>query len=232
MKRAVILVLAGMVMLAAGCILGDSGTNSNDSNEPTRIADLSIGGGVFYFKSAGYALAQFGTFFGSAPYENARVFVNGLELNNNKGIFTNEAPILSGLIENGKPVRIAVYAFGDSVVHEIALPQTPVIVSPAENTVLAVGKDATIEINYPGSHQFISMALTNQDNVAMAVETQETKLTLNVPGAKLPNEGTCQLTAMATNASGPIPTNIDLNNQYKIFTVSSLAIREVTFSKQ
>jgi hypothetical protein len=232
MKRAWTLVLAGVVTITAGCILDNSKSDTDSSKEPSVIKDLTMGGGVVYFKSEGYALAEFGTFFNSNPYEKARVFVNGLELKNSMGTFLNEIPIPPERIANGKPVRITVYALGDSVVHEIPLPEAPVVVRPAENEVLTVGKDATFEIDYPGSHQFISMALTNQDSVAIAVETQETRLTVPVPGAKLPNEGTCQLTAVASNASGPIPKDIDLNKQYIIFTVSTVTLMQVTFAKQ
>ena len=232
MKRAWALALAGVMTLTAGCILDNTKSDTDTSKEPSSIKDLTMGGGVFYLKNEGYALAEFGMFFKTTPYEHARVFVNGIELKNSMGIFTNDATIPPERIANGKPVRIAVYALGDSVVHELPLPETPVIISPAENAALTVGMDITVEIDYPGDHQFISMALTNQDNVALAVETQEKKLTVVVPGSKLPHEGQCLFTAIASNASGPIPKDFDINKQYVIFTVSAMTLRQVTFTKR
>lgn len=231
MKRAVALALAGMMVLAAGCVLDDE-SDKKDTAEVTSIGELSLGGGVFYFKSEGYGLAEFGAFYGTTPYENARVFVNGLELQNKMGIFSNAQPLTAAFIDNGKPVRIAVYALGDSVVHSIALPAAPVIQRPAENAQLTVGDSLTVEIDYPGDHQYISMAFDNQDRVAAAFETHEKKLTLAVSGSKIITEGKSLLTAMASNASGPIPPNVDLTKQYKVFLVSTLVVREVNFSKK
>jgi hypothetical protein len=227
-KRTWALVLAAAI-LASGCILDNSGDKKDSTEGPKVIGDLTMGGGVFYIESEGYALAEFGTFHGTDPYEGARVFVNGIEMHGSMGIFSNAAPIPTSAVANGNPVHIAIYALGDSVVHDIALPQTPSLVNPAANATLTAGQQMTVQINYPGSHQFISMALTNQDNVALAVETQEQQLTVTVPGSKLPNAGACTLTAIASNASGPIPSNFDINNQYVLFTVSAMTLRQVTF---
>jgi len=224
-------IIAGFLVFAGGCVFDDSKDDSDSSKEPQSISELTVGGGVFYIKDEGYAFAEFGAFFNSLPYDKARVFVNGLEMKNTGGIFTNEAQIPSSLIVNGKPVRMVVYALGDSVVHEVPLPESPSIVRPLENVQLAAGKDLTLEIDYPGSHQIISMAMTNQDNVAMAVETQEKKLTVNIPGAKLPNGGDCLFTAVSTNTSGEIPEDFDVNKQYVLFTASTMAVRTLTFTK-
>jgi hypothetical protein len=229
MKRIIPLALAGMMVLTGGCVF-DEDSGKDDTGKVTSIGELSLGGGVFYFKNEGYAIAEFGAFYGNTPYENARVFVNGLELQNKMGIFTNVQPLATAFIDNGQPVRIAVYALGDSVVHSLVLPHAPVIQKPLENAQLAVGDSLTVEIDYPGDHQFISMAFDNQDKVVAAFETNEKKLTLAVSGSKIITAGKSNLTAMASNASGPIPQNVDLTKQYKVFLVSTLAVRVVTFT--
>ncbi|MHB9028393.1 MAG: hypothetical protein ACYC9O_06460, partial [Candidatus Latescibacterota bacterium] len=183
MKRMLMLALAGMMVLTAGCVLDDE-SGKKDTEEATSIRELSMGGGVFYFRNEGYALAQFGTFYGATPYENAKVLVNGLELQNKMGLFSNAQPLTAAFIDNGQPIRIAVYALGDSVVHSIALPQAPVIQKPAENAQLTVGDSLTVEIDYPGDHQFISMAFDNQDKLAIAAETNEKTFRLPIPGSR------------------------------------------------
>jgi hypothetical protein len=139
MKRVFAVALAGMALLAAGCITDDSGSGTVKKDPATSISQLSMGGGVFYFKQAGYGVAQFGTFYGTEPFENAKVFVNGLELRNALGMFSNVDPLTPALLDNGKPVHIAVYALGDSVTHDIALPESPVFVHPSEDAQLTVG---------------------------------------------------------------------------------------------
>jgi hypothetical protein len=220
------------MVFAGGCLLDDSDDKSDTTKEPTSIGELTMGGGVFYLRDEGYAFAEFGTFFDNLPYDKARVFVNGLELKNSGGIFTNDVQIPPALIVTGKPVRMVVYALGDSSVHEVALPEQPSIVKPLKDAQLATGKDFDLEIDYPGEHRVISMALTNQDNVALAVETNEKKLTMTVPGSKLNYAGECLLTAVSTNTSGEIPEgDFNLNKQYVLFTVSSMVMRTVTFAK-
>ncbi len=231
MRRILFAVVAGLLVFAGGC-LTDGSKNSDTAKEPASIGELTMGGGVFYLKDEGYAFAEFGTFFDNLPYDKARVFVNGLELKNSGGIFTNDAQIPPALVVTGKPIRMVVYALGDSSVHEVALPESPLIVRPAKDIQIAAGNDLVMEIDYPGSHRVISMALTNQDNVAMAVETQEKKLTVTIPGSKLPNAGDCRLTAVSMNTSGDLPQgDFNLNKQYVLFTVSSLVIRTLTFTK-
>lgn len=228
MKKVFATILAGVALLAAGCLTDDSG--KSESKDPaTSISQLSMGGGVFYFSQQEYGIAQFGTFYGSEPYENAKVFVNGLELVNNMGIFSNAQPLTPALIGNGKPVHIAVYALGDSVVHDIALPEPPVIVSPSENAQLAVGDSLYVKIRYPGAHQIVSMALRNQDNVAGAMETTQQDLTFIVDDAKIKNTGESTITAASANASGPMPKNFNIDTQYTVFLVSSVTSRPVTF---
>ncbi len=232
MRRLLFAAVAGLMVFTGGCLLNDSKDDSDTTKEPASIGELTMGGGVFYLKEEGYAFAEFGTFFDGLPYDKARVFVNGLELKNSGGIFTNDVQISPALIVTGKPIRMVVYALGDSSVHEVALPETPSIVKPAKGAQFTTGKDLPIEIDYPGNHQVISMALTNQDNVAVAVETNEKKLTMTVPGVKLPNTGECLLTAVSTNTSGEIPEGgFNINKQYVLFTVSSMVMQSVTFAK-
>lgn len=227
MKRFLALVLAGAMALSAGCIL-DSDDDSKDDTDAARIGELTMGGGVFYFPQENYALAQFGVFDGSLPFENARVFVNGLELQNQMGVFSNAQPITESLVNAGSPVRIAVYAFGDSVVKTLALPPAPVIRQPAAGTELTVGKDLTIQIEYPGNHQIVSMTLGKQADVATAVETSETLLTVPVPGNRITTAGASMLTAISSNASGPVPQNFNINNQYSIFLASTVTTQTYT----
>lgn len=228
MKRMFAVVLAGAALLTAGCITDDS--NSGSRKDPaTSISQLTMGGGVFYFKQAGYGSAQFGTFYGTEPYENAKVFVNGLELRNSLGMFSNVEPLSPALIDNGKPIHIAVYALGDSVTHDIPLPESPVFVIPAENARLTVGDSLYVGISYPGAHQIVSMALSNQDNVYGAMETAQKDFTFVVSGAKIKNTGPSTITAASANTSGAIPEDFDMNRQYKVFLVSTVASRAVNF---
>ena len=230
MKRFIAVILAGMMLLAAGC-LTDSSNDDSKKDSPTKISQLSMGGGVLYFKQDGYGIAQFGTFYGSDPYENTKVFVNGIELQNNLGIFSNAQPLTPALIDNGKAIHIAVYALGDSVTHDIAMPQPPVIIRPAANAQLTVGDSLYVGINYPGAHQIVSMALSNQDNVAGAMETTQENWIFGISGSKIKNAGESTITAGSANASGPIPDNFDINKQYTVFLVSSVVSRTVNFVK-
>lgn len=229
MKHLLAVALAGMMLLTAGCLTDDS-DDSNEGDDVTQIGQLTMGGGVFYFEQVGYATANFGVFNGIEPYENAQVYVNGIELHNSQGIFTNIQQLTSDLIDTGAPVHVAVYALNDSVTYDIALPEAPSIVRPSENTVFSVGDSVTVEIDYPGNHEYISMSLSNQNNVVWAGKTAETKLTIGIPGYMITNEGGSTLSAISSNASGPIPEDFDLDNQYTIFLVSTVATRAVTFT--
>lgn len=231
MKRVFMVVLAGMALLAAGCIT-DISDNDGKKDTPTKISQLSMGGGVFYFKKEGYGVAQFGTFYGTDPYENAKMFVNGLELQNNLGIFSNTQPLTSALIDTGKAIHLAVYALGDSVVKDIALPEPPVISKPLENAQLTVGDSLYVGISYPGTHQIISMALSKQDDIAGAMETSREDVVFAISGAKIINAGESTITAISANASGPIPSNFNINNQYTVFLVGSATSRVVNFVKK
>jgi hypothetical protein len=206
-----------------------SGSGTVKKDPATSISQLSMGGGVFYFKQAGYGVAQFGTFYGTEPFENAKVFVNGLELRNALGLFSNVDPLTPALLDNGKPVHIAVYALGDSVTHDIALPESPVFVHPSEDAQLTVGDSLYVGVSYPGAHQIVSMAVSNQDDVYWAAETPQKDFTLSIGGAMLKNAGASTITAASANTSGSIPENFDMNKQYKVFLVSSVASRAVTF---
>ncbi len=229
MKFALALVLTVTALMGTGCILDENGGNSDDKTAASRISDLTMGGGVFFFPKEGYAIAQFGTFNGTDPFEDARVFVNGVELQNQSGRFSNAQPLDASLIDTGSPVRVAVYALGDSVVHSISLPEAPSILRPEEGAQLAVGDSLLIEIDYPGPHQIVSMSLSNQANVATAVETSQTRLTLPVPGSYITAAGESILTAISSNASGDIPSEFDINDQYRIFLVSTVVNCTVTF---
>jgi hypothetical protein len=73
------------------------------------------------------------------------------------------------------------------------------------------------------------MAVSNQDDVYWAAETPQKDFTLSIGGAMLKNAGASTITAASANTSGSIPENFDMNKQYKVFLVSSVASRAVTF---
>ena len=226
MKQLLVLLTAASLVIG-GCVLGES--DSSGTKEAKEITDLSMGGGVFVFSGQGYGLAQMGTFFDSMPYEDAVVYVNGIKLKNKSGLHSNDGPLSLDQLSPGKTARIVVYALGDSVVREIPIPETPIIVKPEDGVKATVGKELLVEIDFPGEHKYLSMTLTNQKNVAVGLETAEKKMTVKIPGDMLPNAGTSMLSAFSVQTLDDIPTDFDPNQEYSFFFVSTAAIRSVEF---
>ena len=73
------------------------------------------------------------------------------------------------------------------------------------------------------------MTLTNQDNVAVGLESAEKKMTVMIPGNLLPNAGTSMLSAFSVQTLDEIPKNFTPNQEYSFFFVSTVAIRSVEF---
>ena len=228
LKRLVI-ILSIATLFLSGCILEDSDRDKSEK-EPKMLKDLSMGGGVFIFSNEGYGLAQIGTFFDLLPYEEATVYVNGVEMENKSGLHSNAEQLSIDLLTSKNTIRIAVYAFGDSLIEEIPVPETPVILKPEEGTTAIVGEELLVEIDFPGEHRYISMALTNQDNVAVGLESAEEKMTVKIPGEMLPNAGTSMLSALSVQTVNEIPKNFNPNKDYTLFFVTTVAIRTVEFA--
>ena len=226
-KRLLLMFLFAATLIG-GCIFDSDDDKKRD--ELTSIEQLTMGGGVFIFHEEEFGVAQIATFYGLEPYEDATVFVNGIQLANNGGIHTN-ADVLNLEVLTSRPfIRIAVYALGDSLAEEIALPESPVIVKPEAGAVVTAGNNLDVEIGFPGNHQYIAMTIVDQEKVAFGAETSSTLLSVTIDGEKLPHVGTFPLNAYAVNTSGDIPEEFDIENQYKIFLVTAVTIRNITFT--
>ncbi|MBA7652374.1 hypothetical protein ES703_60204 [subsurface metagenome] len=220
------------VLFIGGCIFGDDDSGDDIKDKITSINELTMGGGVFIFKEQGFGLAQIATFFGKVPYEDATVYINGVQLSNNMGIHTNIEQLSVDTLTSGPTLKIAVYALGDSVVHNLTIPENPVIEKPGEGAVVTAGDSLYMEIAYPGAHQYIAMSLIGPEDVAFGTVTSSTLLKITIEGEKLPNVGTFPLNAYSVNTSDIIPeSGFNINNQYELFLVAAVAVRNIEFVK-
>ena len=220
------------VLFIGGCIFGDD-DGEEKVKELNNINQLTMGGGVFIFREQGFGMAQIGTFNEIIPYEDATVYVNGIQLANNMGIHTNIEQLSIEQLTSEPTLRIAVYALGDSLVHDLTIPENPVIVKPEEGAVVTAGDSLYVEIGYPGEHQYIAMNIMEQENVVFGAETSSTLLKTTIEGEKLPNVGTFPLTAYSMNASGkiPNPNNININRNFEVFFVIAATVRNIEFKE-
>ena len=232
-KRLLLLLLITALFIC-GCILGDSDKDNETIGTINNINQLTMGGGVFIFREQGFGLAHFGTFNEIYPYEDATVYVNGIQLANNSGIHSNTNPLSIEALTTGQSLRIAVYALGDSVVSDLTIPEDPVIVKPEEGATVYAGDSLYVEVGFPGDHQFIAITLIDQEAFAVGDETEtpNTLLFFTIPGEKLPNAGTFSLNAYSLNMSAEkIPNNFDMNKQYEMFLVASVVFRDIEFTE-
>ncbi len=229
-KRLLFVFLVGTLFIG-GCIFGDD-DGEEKVEKLNNINLLTMGGGVFIFSEQGFGLAQIATFYGKVPYEDATVFINGVQLANNMGIHTNIEQLGVDTLTSGPTLKIAVYALGDSVVRNLTIPENPVIEKPEEGAVVTAGDSLYLEIAYPGAHQYIAMSLIGQEGVAVGTVTSKTLLKITIEGEKLTNVGTFPLNAYSINTSGIIPeSGFDINNQYELFLVAAIAVRNIEFVK-
>ena len=212
-----------------GCLL-DSGGSEKVEDKVTSISELSMGGGVFFFPSDGFGMAQIATSHADNPFEDARVTVDGIELVNNLGLHSNGGLLPYETITADGIVRIVVYALGDSVVKELPVPEEPVIAAPAEGAKATAGDDLDVEIGYPGVHRYVAMTLIEQDGFAFGLETDNTRISLTIPGGKLPNTGRFQMIAYSINTSGAMPDSFDIEKQYEVFLTASVSVRDIEFA--
>lgn len=226
--RRMMTVFLAVALLAGGCVFDDD--NNDDSKKPSSIDELTVGGYVFVFDEEGYGLSQVITLKGDNPYQDATVFVNGIELVNNFGIHMNQTPLPLDKLKTPNGIRIAVYALGDSIVNTIAVPEMPVIETPAADATLTVGEAMPFRIGYPGAHNYIAFTILSQ-NVTYGVETDKTLVEGELPGSTLQNGGIQELKAYSVNVSGPIPDEgIVLTNPQELFLVASVVTRNLTFN--
>ncbi|MBT4484180.1 MAG: hypothetical protein HOC71_10960 [Candidatus Latescibacteria bacterium] len=223
-----------IALFTGGCLVGDSDKDDPKIGEINNINQLTMGGGVFIFREQGFGLAQFGTFNEIEPYEEATVYVNGVELANNGGIHSNAAPLSIETLTTEQSLRIAVYALGDSVVSDLAIPEDPVIVKPEEGVSVHAGDSLYVEVGFPGDPQYIAITLIDQEAFAVGYETEKPNslLSLTIPGEKLPNTGTFPLNAYSINMSADkIPNNFNMNKQYEMFLAASVVMRNIEFTE-
>ena len=221
-----------VALLTGGCIVGDSDKDDPNIGKINNINQLTMGGGVFIFREQGFGMAQFGTFNEIEPYEEATVYINGIELANNSGIHSNAAPLSIEALTTGHSLRIAVYALGDSVVSDLAIPEDPVIVKPEEDASVHAGDSLYVEVGFPGEHNYIAVTLIDQEDFAFGDETEKpnTLLSFTIPGTKLPNTGTFPFNAYSINMSADkIPNNFNMNKQYEMFLIASVVFRDIEF---
>ena len=218
-----------VLLVIMACISGCIFDEDDEKDEVTSIDQLTVGGGVFIVSDQGYAFSQIGVFYGSSPYEDAEVFINGVQLTGIGGIYSEVEPLSIENMNSGESLRISVYARGDSLVNELIIPDDPVIVEPEEGTVATVGDSMYVKIGFPGDHRYIAMTMTGQEGVAVGLETSDTYMVIPISGEKLSNTGTSLLSAYSINTSGDIPESFDVQNQYEIFLVASIALRQIEF---
>ena len=227
MKSLKLLIALGLaISFAGGCIFDNDSDTDND--EPMTIADINMGGGVFFIEGQN-GFAQIGTFDKSLAPVEARVFVDGIELVQDGAIHSNEVALPFETISADNSVRVSVYAFGDSVVQVMGIPQFPVIVKPENGATPIAGQDLDVEIGFPGEHQFIAYTIQEQDNFAIGVETPQTLLSQTIPGSKLMNTGEASVNAFSVVTGAPIPDEFDINNQYEIFLVAAMTQHQIEF---
>jgi len=226
MKKLFAFVLVTLLVFVAGCIFND---NDDDEKNLISIEQLSVGGGVFLVMEEGYGFAEFGTFDGIKPYTEASVYVNGIMLSKQGGIHTNLELIPVEQLTTGETIKVVVYALGDSIVRELTIPQTPVINKPELGVVQNAGDSLLVEIEYLGDHQLIAMTLSNQEPIAIGFQSSEQKMTVIIPGEKLPNATMSILTAYSANTSGEIPDNFSIEGQFETFLVATVATSPVQF---
>jgi len=221
--------LAILGLFLGGCVL-DTGNEESKKDEVTGIDQLTMGGGIFIFREQGFGMAQVGVFHGDDIYEDASIFVNGKKLANNMGIHSNAEPMVLDDIPPGSTLRIAVYALGDSVVHELTVPEDPIIVKPEEGTVVALGDSMDIEIAFPGKHKYIAFTLIDH-GISFVNETDLSLVKLTIPGGKMVKTGKFPLNAYSINTSGRFPDveGFDINKQYEVFLVAAVTVRNVEF---
>jgi len=226
-KISMVLVVLGLFL--GGCVL-DTGDDGSKKDEVSSVDQLTMGGGVFIFRERDFGIAQMGVFHGDDIYEDASVFVNGKKLANNMGIHSNAEPMDPGDISPGSTLRIAVYALGDSVVHELTVPDDPVIVKPEEETVVAPGDSMDIEIAFPGKHKYIAFTLIDQ-GISFVNETDLSLVKVTIPSGKMVKTGKFPLNAYSINTSGRFPDvdDFNINKQYEVFLVAAVTVRNVEF---
>ncbi len=225
MKR-LLLLFAVLLVVSAGCIFDEDSKEKGDAHS---IEELSMGGGVFLMGELGYGIAEVGVFDDSLPFKSAEVYVNSVKLTGKSGIYSNTSQIPIDQLSEGEKIRIAVHAFGDSVVKEIVIPEQPVIIKPVAGYTSSIQDSLEVEVEYPGEHQLIAITLSEQEKVAFGAETSEQWLKIIIPDEKLIKPGYSILNAYAANTSGDIPDNFQITNQFEVFLVASLALRTIEF---
>lgn len=227
LRNPLLVLLIGSVLFS-GCIFDDD--DNDNGKEITNISELSMGGYLFVLPGQEIGLAQVATIEGERPFEDAEVYVNGMLLANNAGIHTNNHPLPLSALTTGPKIRFAVYAFGDSAISEVVIPETPVIEYPVDGTQYSIHDNLPVRIAYPGNHDYIAFSLNGQDLAPVGLESAQTVLSGEVESTYLTTAGTSQLNAYSANTSGKIPDDgFDLTDPQNIYVVASVAIRNVTF---
>ena len=231
MVKRLLILLSVTALLLSGCILDDDSGSSTSDKVATSINEISMGGGVILFGEQGYGLAQMGTFFDMLPFEETTIYVNGIELKNQAGLHSNEEQLSLDLLRSNETIKVAVYAFGDSVVTDIPIPEAPVISVPEGGITAKVGEDLPLEISFPGAPKYYSIALSNQENVIVGGEPQGEKWAGAIPGSAITQAVSSQLIASAIEIPDDveIPDNFNPDGNYSIFFVSAVALRNIEF---
>jgi len=229
-RKFLVLLLAGS-LLFAGCVLDDDDDDDDgDILNVTSIDQLSIGGYIFVLPEVEYGLAEFIILEGDDMYDEAVVFINGVPLASNGGVHTNATPLALDGLSAGSTVHVSVYAAGDSVTHDIVVPEQPIIEDPAAGTIHSINTDMNFTIAYPGEHDYVAFSLLDQDVPAWGAETGQTQVSGVIDGEQLPNIGDIQMNAYSANTSGVIPEGgIDLADPQNVVLVASIASRIIKF---
>ena len=217
-------------LVVTGCIL-DEFNEDNDSDKSTvTIDDITVGGGVFTIEQDDEAFAAFYTFHDGIIYEDATIAVNGIELMNESGFHKNAEMIPAAAIPPGGPVDIELRALGTTKVTTIVMPETPVIEEPSPAlTSFRTGCDLSISALYPGTHRYIGMTLSNQDDIAVGFETDKTTMQALIDGEKLPNTGVSILRCFSSNSPSALSDNIDDLTSESNLLASAVAYRLIPF---
>ena len=224
---AMLLVLLTAMMSVGGCIFDEK---DDDGVVAITIDDLAIGGALFVIPGENLALVQIGTFDGIEPFDDAVVYMNGVELISLAGFHSSDTVLSSAGFPVGSTVRFAMYALGDSVVSTVVVPEAPVIVSPAADASPVAGEDLALDIAYPGAHQVITFDLAGQNSPPFAQETSETVARTTIPGEMLPNPIPSVLSAYSVNTSVGSPGDVDISaDRFNYFLVASIAARTINF---
>ena len=225
MKKLFALLALSLLVLFGGCLTDDDDDDDKKA-DVTSIDELTMGGCLFLFRDSGFAISQFGTFKGTELYSDASVYINGVKLNTYNGLYTKSQSLIDYPYSPGDMINIAVYALGDSVVHKLVIPETPVIVEPESEVTLSAADSLNVTLAFPGESEYSAINMGDYSNGWMLDANKTVSLTF--PVGTFAEAGVTTLNAYNINSSATVPEEFDVaENQYEIFLVTSIASRQI-----